>query len=133
MSKAKKEPTTMSDADLAAAIDRIVVIRPQANEYSALCKKVKAELNLRGTEFISPAGNKGMIEKKTTYTWIVDALKKCLAPKVFDLLCPRKADATKLNARLAATPEDKKLAACKIVAGFENDLSILGKDEIPTK
>lgn len=127
----KKTEVSLSDAELAAKVARIVEIRPMANEYSLLCKDVKQELLARGKdEFKTEAGHLARIVRKPLKAWVTTALQLALPKKVFELLCPRKPDTKKLNQRLAATPEDKKLAACLVEAGEEKELEVLAAETL---
>lgn len=133
MSK-KAERVPLNDVVLAEKIDRIVSIRPMANEYRLLCDEVKKELLARDvTTFTSPAGHVGKIIFKPTFGWLIEKLKKALPRAVYEALCPRKPDAKKLNQRLAATPEDKKFANCRTPMSPKRELEVLaaGQTEAP--
>jgi len=133
MSK-KKQAELLSVADLNKKIDRIVEIRPMANEYSLLVKEVKQDLLARGDKaWATEAGNTASVKRRPAFEWLVDNLKRALPRGVFEALCPRKADARKLNQRLAATPEDKALAACKIELTGKPELEVLAKGESPAQ
>jgi len=122
---------SLSDEDLAKKTDRIVQIRPLANEYRSLCDEVKKELLSRGSDvFTAPSGNQSAIKRTPSYTWVLDMLKRVVKKPVFETLCPRKPDANKLKQRLAATPEDKKLAACLVPSGETKELEVLSADEV---
>lgn len=126
----KKQRVALSDAQLEANIDRIVEIRPMANEYKTLLNDVKAELGARKIQrWTAPSGNRAEFGFTPIFGWLLEGLKNCLPRGVFELLCPRKADAKKLNQRLAATPEDKKLAACKVKVSQKVELFILAHNE----
>jgi len=126
----KKVITILSDSELASKVDRIVNIRPMANEYRQLCNEVKADLQARNlTAFTTPAGHSASINRHPGITWIVTALHKALTKSVFELLCPRRPDIRKLNQRLAATPEDKALAKCRVDTPGKLELEVLAKGE----
>lgn len=131
MAKEKGVKVAMTDAELNEKINRIVAIRDSANEYRTLTKAVNAELVSRKLDsFTSTDGNTAMIRRKPTVAWLIDKLKKVLNKAAFELMCPRKADARKLNQRIAAMPEDKKLAACRVEVGVGKPvLVVLAKGE----
>lgn len=127
----KIERVSLSDADLGAKIDRIIEIRPMANEYKLLLGSVKEELLARGAEtFTSAAGHTSTIERTPAFKWLIEKLQTALSRPVFYALCPRKPDTKKLNQRLAATPDDKRLAACRVPTGGETvEVSVFAKGE----
>ena len=127
----RKQVIQITDDELSKKIDRLVEIRPQANEYSALCREIKTALLVRhGKQMATVAGNTAMIEQKPTCAWLVDKLQKVLSRNVFGLLCPRRPDKKKLDQRLAATPENKALAACRVDLGpGKPKLIVLAKGE----
>lgn len=126
----KKEVTLLSEAELHAKINRLVEIRPLANEYNELCRKIKPDMLARGaSEIVTPEGNRALIVSKPSFIWVVEKLAKALKRAVFNTLCPRKADAKKLNQRLLANPEDKALAACRIAGNPKYELEVLAKGE----
>jgi|CXWL01.1.fsa_nt_gi hypothetical protein len=132
MSKGKKKAIKLLQAqELNAKIDRIVAIRPMANEYSQLVKEVKGELLARKlVVYRTPDGNTAKVKQKPAFMWMVESLKKVLSADVFDALCPRKPDAKKLNQRTAATPEDERLAACRLECGVgKPELEVLAAGE----
>ncbi len=130
MGNNKKQVIELSNEELNLKIDRLVAIRPMANEYKALCKEVGAELNRREIDnFTSGAGNKAGFKSTPVYTWLADKLMKVLPRSIWALLLPRKPDVKKLNQRLAATPEDKRLAACRIMTGAKKQLEVLAMGE----
>ena len=128
MSK-KQERVALTEAQLAAKIDRLVELRPMANEYRSLCDDVKKELIARGNGFETPAGNKGKVLIKPRFEWLLEKVEAALSRNVFYALCPRKPDAKKLNQRLAATPEDKRLAAARVEINPTLELEVLAAGE----
>lgn len=116
----------MTDKELSAKIDRYVSIRPMANEYQSLGGEIKDELLLRKEHsFDAPSGARARVKLNPQAEWLVEALKAVLPRAVFDALCPRKPDAVKLNQRLAAMPEDKALAKCRMPKGDRKELEVL--------
>lgn len=125
-----KKKVLLSDRELHAKVDRLVQIRPLANEYALLCRDIKAELLARKTtEILTAEGNRAIIRSLPGASWVLEKLLKCLPGTLLDLLCPRRPDAKKLNQRLVACPEDKALAACKIPTAGKLELAVLAKGE----
>ncbi|GMV82134.1 MAG: hypothetical protein AMXMBFR7_33180 [Planctomycetota bacterium] len=128
---AKSEKVRLQDAELNTQIKRLVAIRPVANEYNALCKSIKEELLARKIdEYKSPEGHLSKIKRSPKYTWVVEALRTCLSRALFQALCPNKPDSKKLNQRMLACPEDKKLAACRVKDGEERELEVLSAETL---
>jgi len=128
-----KKAKQLTEAELAEKIDRLVLLRPQANEYRQLCDEVKATLQARGSNaFITAASNRAELTHGTGYRWVIERLAKVLTTQIFNVLCPRKPDTKKLNQRLAALPEDKQLAACRVAVPGKVKLSVLAKGETET-
>ena len=128
----KQERVALAEQQLAAKIDRLVLLRPQANEYRLLCDQVKEELMTRAEEKReekTAAGNTAHVTRKPQFGWILASLKTALSRGVFETLCPRKPDAKKLDQRLAAMPEDKALAKCKIEGNAKYELEVLAAGE----
>lgn len=60
----KKQKQPLTEDELNARIDRLVAIRPMANEYRLLCGEVKEELLARAaSERVTPAGNRAMLNR----------------------------------------------------------------------
>jgi len=129
MGKTKKVPT-MSTEQLTEKINRIVQIRPVANEYRTLCRDVKEELQSRGVgSFETELGNTASVSRESGFTWVIEKLQKYLTRSLFETLCPRKVDSKKLNQRMAACPEDKQLASCRAEKPGKWALEVLAKGE----
>jgi len=128
-----KKAKQLTEAELAEKIDRLVLLRPQANEYRQLCGQVKAALQARGLQqFMAPSGCRARLDQGVACRWIVAMLQTVLPRGVFYALCPRKAETKKLNQRLAAVPEDKELAKCRVVVPGKIELSVLARGETET-
>ncbi|MBE7462299.1 MAG: hypothetical protein HS116_02290 [Planctomycetes bacterium] len=126
---AKKDKVRLSDQELNAQTKRLVEIRPIANEYGLLCRSIKEELLARGRdEHRTPEGHTAKIARTKRYSWVVEKLKKALPGALFASLCPPKPDAKKLNQRIAACPEDKALAACRVEDGEERELEVIAAE-----
>lgn len=121
----KTEAQRLSDAELDAKIKRVLEIRPLANEYKTLCDSIKSELLARGNDdFRTKEGHQARIVRTPKATWLLEKLEKILPRAVFERLCPRKPDGKQLNQRLAAMPEDKDLAACRVRAGEDREVEV---------
>lgn len=126
----KKQKKPLTEDELNARIDRLVAIRPMANEYRQLCGEVKEALLARAAnERATPAGNRALLNRTPTWTWLVGALKETLSRALFEAFCPRKPDAKKLNQRLAACPDDKDFAACRAEGNPKIELEVLAAGE----
>lgn len=126
----KKQKVQLTENELNAHIDRLVAIRPMANEYRLLCGEVKESLLARAAnERVTPAGNRATLNRTPTWTWLVDALKDALKRPLFEAFCPRKPDAKKLNQRLVACPDDKDFAACRAEGNPKIELEVLAAGE----
>lgn len=132
MGNKAKKVSKLSDADLARKIDRIVAIRPVANEYKALLDEVKEEMQAREIgKYETELKNTAVCERKTGFTWLADKLAKVKSLKdIFDTVCPRKPDTKKLNQRLAACPEDKALAACRVEVPGKVEIKVHAPGEL---
>lgn len=125
----KKEKVRLSDQELNAQVARLVEIRPVANEYGVLCRSIKEELLARARDsHRTPHGHTAQIARTKRYSWVVEKLKKALPTALFATLCPPKPDAKKLNQRMAACPEDKALAACRVEDGEERELEVIAAE-----
>jgi len=128
--RTKKELRPMSERELQAMIDRIIEIRPLANEYRSLCQEVKGDLQARGIDtYTTPGGNTANVNRKPGVMWLLEGLKKIFTRALLDTYCPRRADTKKLNQRLAATSEDKRLAKCRVDTPGKLELEVLAKGE----
>ncbi len=122
----KKQRTPLNDQELAQKIDRLIQIRPVANEYRELCGDIKDELQFRNaTAFRTATGALAQLVSKPGIKWVVKLLAKLLRPAQLDLYCPRKPETRKLNQLLAATPSDKELAACSTGVPGKLELQVL--------
>jgi hypothetical protein len=126
----KKQKVQLTEDELNARIDRLVSIRPMANEYRLLCGEVKEALLARAAnERATPAGNRALLNRTPTWTWLVGALKETLGRGLLEAFCPRKPDVKKLNQRLAACPDDKDFAACRVEGNPKIELEVLAAGE----
>ena len=126
----KPQSNPLNDAEMAAKIARLVAIRPVANEYRELCSQIKDELQYRKIDcFETQKGEKAKLISKPSFEWLVAALEVVLDKSIFNALCPRKADTRKLNQRIAAYPEDAKLAACRVQKPGKHELEVLAAGE----
>ncbi|HEY3321699.1 MAG TPA: hypothetical protein VGP72_14610 [Planctomycetota bacterium] len=127
----KKKHVKLNDLELAGKIDRLIEIRPYANEYRDLTGDIKEELMCRKvSEFKAPSGASASVTRKMGMRWLVDKCVQVLPAPLLDLLCPRKPDTNKLNARLKALPDDKALAGCRVEQLGKPTLEVLAKGEV---
>ena len=131
----KTEITALSAADLAAKIDRMVALRPMANEYRTLDKDVKEALQGGAIQLNSdscyetPQGNRAGLWQGVSAAWSLPRLLKALPKSLWETLLPRKPATRALEARIKACPEDKALAACRATKAGKITLRVYAKGE----
>jgi hypothetical protein len=127
----KIQRSPLSDQELGKKIDRLIEIRPMANEYRDLCADIKDELNHRNINvFLGRSGAVAKLVSKPSVSWLLEMLKRVLKPAQLDMYCPRKVDTRKLNQRLAALPDDKQLAKCRIEVPGKRELEVLAHGQL---